>query len=329
MKKFFNKFFNWANQKKSKKRIESRKKKPESVMYDKDEQLSFSPKRTRFSLFKSSLEFKRFQSDNEKYYIKYYFIFGSILIFLILYFVIFSSYFAVQKIYVYRQDNISNINITYKALNDMYLQSLLLLNKRDIAMRVKKYQKNVKTVSVRKLFPNSLKVTIGSFPALFNTRLADREYQIVENGVLVPMKYDKELPSIRVHLQDEDSLWMIDYKKILDESYLKKAYLIYDNFRHVFLTVKMLHLEYYPKEREIHIMINNDTKILFDLMGGINDQLEKIYIFHNKYFNLLKPWIVYIDLRPKWKIFYCVKDDRRTCTRNLTRIYGEKNKFDL
>jgi hypothetical protein len=57
-----------------------------------------------------------FVRNNNNKYIPYYFAVGAFLIFASIYIFLFSSYFSIQKIYIERTDELSNINIAYKAI---------------------------------------------------------------------------------------------------------------------------------------------------------------------------------------------------------------------
>ena len=92
---------------------------------------------------------------------------------------------------------------------------------------------------------------------------------------------------------------------------------IFDNL----LNINISQIHYYPIEREAHFIISNDTLIIFDLNWDILYQIEKLLILNKEYQNLAKPWLVYIDLRVKNKIFYCSSENYTQCNENLEKIY--------
>jgi hypothetical protein len=79
---------------------------------------------------------------------------------------------------------------------------------------------------------------------------------------------------------------------------------------------------YFPIEREVHIDLKTGTKLIFDLMGEADEQIEKLLIFHKEQFNLKETKFIYIDLRIKNKIFFCNQEDEYKCILNLKNTYS-------
>lgn len=50
----------------------------------------------------------------------------------------------------------------------------------------------------------------------FNTKLFDRDYVVTNNWILVPIKNDAKLKYINIHFKDKDTLWIVDYKDVLN-----------------------------------------------------------------------------------------------------------------
>jgi hypothetical protein len=78
---------------------------------------------------------------------------------------------------------------------------------------------------------------------------------------------------------------------------------------------------YFPTEREAHIDLKTGTKLIFDFMGDVDEQIKKLLIFHKEQFNLKEAKIIYIDLRIKNKIFFCSQEDEYKCILNLKNTY--------
>jgi hypothetical protein len=98
--------------------------------------------------------------------------------------------------------------------------------------------------------------------------------------------------------------------------------MIYEKIKNNLLTSQVSSIYYFPKEREVHVDLENGTKLLFDLEGDIQDEIKKLLIFHKEQSDLKNVAFVYIDLRVKNKIFFCPLTSEFQCKINLVRIYG-------
>jgi hypothetical protein len=53
------------------------------------------------------------------------------------------------------------------------------------------------------------------------------------------------------------------------------------------------------------------------------EQIEKIVIFNKEYLDINNETIIYIDLRIKNKVFYCLNENEVQCNLNLKSIYSK------
>lgn len=137
----------------------------------------------------------------------------------------------------------------------------------------------------------------------------------------------KDLLTLKIHLEDEESIWVLWYSKFVDEKDVVAISLLKDLFVSNFQELNATQYDYFPLEKEIHITLDNWTKLIFDLISDPKDQLNKLKI-------LIKEQelsdLVYTDLRIEWRIFYCPKKDEHEwdnttkCYNNLKEIYNYK-----
>jgi len=116
----------------------------------------------------------------------------------------------------------------------------------------------------------------------------------------------------------------IDYKKVLDPTFINNIKLIVDSIKENIIEINISEIKYYMTEREVHIKTDKNTILIFNLNSNIKEQIEKIAIFNKEHVNINKNSIVYIDLRIKNKVFYCTTEKEYQCYQNLKSIYSDK-----
>lgn len=237
-------------------------------------------------------------------------------------FIIYWPIFIIKQIEILRQDEITNINIAYRSIDDLRGKSILLVNSQNIAEKLKSYQKNIKEVSITKVLPDGLHISIQSYKSIFNIKMNDKTYLVTENGVLAPGKFESELPELKMLDKNKKVPIILDYKQILSPVSIANIYLIYDKLKANLIGISLKDIYYFSQERELHVDLENGTKLIFDLEWNIPDEIKKLLIFHKEQSNLKKVPFVYIDLRIKNKIFFCGMESEYQCKSNLTRIYS-------
>lgn len=291
-------------------------------LYGRWEQLDFNCRKNKFQIFSLSKKYLNFVRYNKNKYTPYYFWVGAFLILSSIYIFFFSSYFAIQKIYIERTDELSNINIAYKAIWDYYWESLVLLDENEVENKIISYQKNIKSVEIRKMLPDSIKITITSYKWAFNTQMFWREYIVSNNWIFIPIKNSSKLKFTRIHFKDPDTIWIIDYKDILKQEYIKRIWNLIAKLWWNLKELKIKDLDYFPTRKEIHINWDNWSKYIFDLTWNIDEQVSKIKAYFDKYSKIIGPKIIYMDLRITWKIYYCDEEEKNNCYNNLKKIYN-------
>lgn len=269
---------------------------------------------------------------------------GAILIVLCIYIFLFSPYFQISpsKVLISAETDGIDINIAYRSIEDIYEQNLFFFDEEKLAQNLKKYQNNIETVSIDRLYPNGLKIIIKSHPILYRASVSGRTNKIwwlTANGVLIPLAKEKieSLPAFDIITNiGEDEL--LDYKSIIDENKLAAINKVFEIFKEEWSEIKLGKTRFLTQENEFHVSLENGGRILFALQDFSVNKTKDADIYKNLKNQLLtlKTYIeknhavfesdglIYIDVRIPGKVFVCkIKD---VCTKNLDSIYGDRYK---
>ncbi|MDD3144864.1 MAG: hypothetical protein PHV23_02015 [Candidatus Gracilibacteria bacterium] len=299
----------------------SKKKKTNSkIILNKIENGTFTKKRNNFNVRVDYLEYFRFFQKN---YIPYYLI-GGLSIIIITIFLVLGPIFTVKYIEIIKKDNITNMNIAYKAVEDLRGEKLYKINELDVFNKFKNYQDNIKSISLKIQLPNTIKIEAESYKEIFNVLINNNTYILVENGTVIPSPISKSLKNLNVIMKIDKNKF-IDYKQIFNPFYIEKINNIITKLEENIVNIKIVNLYYYENERELHIEIENGNRLIFSIDDDIDpmEQIEKLVIFNKDYSSIIDNKIVYIDLRIKKKIFYCEAVSSKQCNENIKSIYGE------
>lgn len=279
----------------------------------------YKTKRNKFKFFKSKLEFENTFKEIKKINI-YYYIFWIFLILSSIYVLFFSHYFSIKNIDIIRQDDIINIDLSYKSIEDIRYKSILIEDKEKIKSKLISYQPNIKDIYIRKILPDNIKILLSSYKSNFWFEIEWKTYILTENWVVIPWKINNWL--IKINIKNIDNILIINYKKIFKPEFISRILEIIKWINEFNSFIEIKELNYYKKESELHITDKNWIIIIFDLNKEPKIQVEKLNIFYKKYLNKTKSWIIYIDLRINEKIYYCTTDNEFQCRINLKNIYN-------
>ncbi len=255
----------------------------------------------------------------KKTYLPYSLIFFVIIIIIVISLLL-SPFFKVKFIII-KKDNLTNMNIAYKAIDDIRWKSIFSIEEKDLLKRFQSYQENIENIKLNISYPKTLNIEITSFKELFNVYIWWKNYLLLENGSLIP-KTNKELETLKV----ENTFWkntFLDYKKVYEQKHIKKIQNILKKLKENIIWIKITSLNFYSVEREFHVEINNFTTIIFSIDDDISvdEQIKNLAIFNKDYKKINKKDIIYIDLRIKNKAFFCDRNSEYRCNLNLKNIY--------
>ncbi len=249
------------------------------------------------------------------YYLIAFIIFISLITFVILW-----PFFRITKINIYRNDSITNINIAYRATENIRWKSILFINKKEISNLIKNYQWNIKNIKISLDLPNTLNINIWSFKEVFNTKNNSKNYIVVQNWTFIPLKKNKNLINVNIIVKNKTNI-IPDYKKVIKQRIVLKIEELYKRLKDNLITIKIKNVYLYLIEKNLVIELNNWNKLIFSLVWNIKSQVENLMILNKEHFNINKRKLVYIDLRIKNKIFFCGLEEEYQCRKNFKRIY--------
>ena len=314
--KYIKKYLNEFKNIKFRKKLRNEKQKL-YIKYHQTEN-KFRSTRNKFKLLKTKLEFENtFQTIKKVNF--YYYLIWILLLLSSWYILFFSDYFSIKTIDVIRNDPWVNINLAYKSVEDFRYIPIIFADKKAIEDKIMAYQPNLNSITINKILPNNLKIVLGSYKKIFYFENENKKYEALENWTVIPTSSVDEKNKINVKWLWV--IWVLDYKIIFNENQLDKIRQTLDllKTKNSFFSIK--ELTYYKKEAELHIKTSDDIIIIFDLTKEINVQIEKLNIFYKKYQNVIKSWIIYIDLRINEKLIYCSTETQNSCINNLKLIY--------
>ena len=138
------------------------------------------------------INFEYYLKFFKKNYIPYYFII-CIIFLIILLFLIFWPLLRVKYIEIIKKDNITNMNIAYKAVDNIRNEKIFKINELDTFNKLKSYQDNIKSIDLKIVFPNTIKIEVESYKEVFNININWIDYILVENWTIIPWNHSKNL----------------------------------------------------------------------------------------------------------------------------------------
>jgi cell division septal protein FtsQ len=98
-----------------------------------------------------------------------------------LYTIIFSHYFSLKSVDIIRNDNLVNIDLAYRSIENIRLKPMVFINKSDIRNFITSHQPNIQNIEIRKIYPSNIKITLSSYKELYNVNVEGKYYKITEN----------------------------------------------------------------------------------------------------------------------------------------------------
>ena len=98
-----------------------------------------------------------------------------------LYVLFFSHYFSIKNIDIIRQDDIINIDLSYRSIESIRYKPILTEDKERIKENLINHQPNIKDVYIRKILPDNIKITLSSYKSDFTFEKEGKIYLITEN----------------------------------------------------------------------------------------------------------------------------------------------------
>lgn len=221
---------------------------------------------------------------------------GIIVLIALLYTTIFSTFFEMEKWKIYGDDIVQENSKFEEFLRVYKGKNLVFIDTGKIERTIKKQYPEIKTITIQKVFPDTLVMDYENYPEIANVfNIVDgtqKKFIVNEIGLLVQEDYENpNLPYIKV--KTEKALELYDYafpQKTLE--YTLDA--IYD-FEEIF-GMEILDAEYWKREREVHLKTERDFYIWLDTSLTLQEQYSKLKEALPK-LNIYTENLAYIDLR--------------------------------
>jgi hypothetical protein len=244
-----------------------------------------------------------------------------------------------SKILIEGLDDGIEVSLAYRSIEDLYGKNIFLVDEKEIANTLKKYQKNISLIQIDRLYPNGLKILLSGYPIIFDiqiTTIKERKWWMTENGILIPKENLEEIPLYSIEYIDPNlsNDEILDYKELLIESDAQTIKKTLDTFQEAWPDITIQKISYLKRENEMHLFLKNNTRILITLQD-FTEKTGETKTYNNVRLQLLwlkayieknrEPFInwsyTYIDARIPGKIFSC--RDKEVCMKNLKFIYPD------
>lgn len=250
---------------------------------------------------------------------------SSLIIILIVSFILKWPFLRLENINIIKLDENVNVPLIEKNLNWLKWKVLFNIRNEDIENIIINSEQNIKDINITRIFPKTIKLKISSYETIFKTSLKWNNYLITKNWVFIPTRNEnKNIDSIEIKGLDLQNY--PNYKKILSSENIEKILYIKNKIKDNIINIKIEKTIYYKTQKEVHFIINNETRLIFDLVWDLDKKLEQLFVFNKEKINIIKPWIIYIDNRIISKILYCDQEELDNCVKNINYIYDEKIK---
>jgi len=292
--------------------------------YKKKKKGTFSKKKKKLERNKNTLQLKiDFKGRNLK---KLIFIL-SILLLILIVLVIKWPFFKVKNINIIRLDENINLRLIERKIDEYKWKILFNVNKDEIKNLITETEQNIKDIDIVKIPPSTINIRLSSYEIIFKTNFNSNNYLITQNWVFVPKNVTSNDIS-KITIKDTDIQNYPNYRKVLESENLKTIKYLENKLKDNIVNLKIEDIIYYKISKEVHFIINNKTRIIFDLeetdFWNSDEKLKQIFVFSKEKIDITKPWIIYIDNRVESKIFYCPETEIKTCINNINYIYDEK-----
>jgi cell division septal protein FtsQ len=94
---------------------------------------------------------------------------------------LFGPIFTVQNIQILRNDNITEMSLSYSSVENIREKRIVSLDQQVIENKIKEYQNNIKDVDISFNLPDTVKIKLSSYPVYFNTTLNNKSYYVTQN----------------------------------------------------------------------------------------------------------------------------------------------------
>lgn len=219
-----------------------------------------------------------------------------------IYGIFFSNYFHVEKFIIEEQGTVIDDYQKMRAILTSVLdQNIILLSEEGLILKIKQNHPELEKIVIRKIFPDTIKIEYEKFPTAANliniVNGIQKRFLLDSQGFIVEENIEQfDLPYIylatETPLTVRENFLSTTEKSAKTLTYiLNSIYLFEEKFG-----IKILHADYLPIEREIHLDTEKYFTVMIDMQKNLNRQIEKLKKALPK-LDIYNTPLLYIDLR--------------------------------
>jgi hypothetical protein len=195
----------------------------------------------------------------------------------------------------------TNLQLNELVTKSLLNQNLLLYNGDQLTQQILEQFPQYKSISVKKLFPHSLKVELEKYPVAANIidqikspdgLTVQKKFLVNTNGMIIMENEENpELPYIKIDTAQAFGLNDSPLSQERLDYIIKLTNLFEEKFG-----LKVVEAEYLKVAREVHLRTEKDFTVWFDLNKDMLSQIDKLKRALPK-LDIYKTSLEYIDLR--------------------------------
>jgi cell division septal protein FtsQ len=224
-------------------------------------------------------------------------IIGLALLIGLIYLVGFSRFFDVKSWEITEDGSkITNDEELNNLMKKQKYKNLVFLDENQLAGQVKAIHPEVKKVTVKKIFPQKIKVEMERYPVVANiiniVQGIQKKFVADTQGFLADENTENpELPYVKIFTNEVFMVHTVAVEPSKLDYILKAVNLYEEKF-----SMKILNAEYYVRERELHLETEKNFTVWLDMEKDLNAQMDKLKKVLSR-LDIYNVPLEYIDLR--------------------------------
>ncbi len=209
----------------------------------------------------------------------------------------FSGKLALASIEIFEDQDPQPDHVIARLLKKLEGDNLLLLDTRQLEAYLKSQYPYYAKLVVSKNLPSTLVISLETYPIVANATLnvaegEKQEWQLSSAGQLqAAAQTNPELPTVLIQVNQPGE----EGQKIIEQDKLAFLLEARQTFEDKF-GMKVLHAEYLPAAREVHLWTERHFKVWLDASGSLDTQLNKLKQALPR-LNIYEESLEYVDLR--------------------------------
>lgn len=209
----------------------------------------------------------------------------------------FSGKLTLSSIEIFEDSNPQPDHVITRLLKKLEGDNLLLLDTQQLEAYLKSQYPYYAKLVVSKNLPSTLVISLETYPIVANATLnvtegEKQEWQLSSAGQLqAATQTNPELPTVLIQVDQPGE----EGQKVIEQDKLAFLLEARQTFEDKF-GMKVLHAEYLPAAREVHLWTERHFKVWLDASGDLDTQLNKLKQALLR-LNIYEESLEYVDLR--------------------------------